>query len=92
MERVTGAGQVGYFAAASRIPALLYAIPGCLGMAWYPQLFHAGSRDSTQHFALSTDQLKLKSRRKCSPVLRRAWPARAAASNKAPPPLQFRQR
>jgi O-antigen/teichoic acid export membrane protein len=59
MERVTGAGQVGYFAAASRIPALLYAIPGCLGMAWYPQLFHAGSRDSTQHFALSTDQLKL---------------------------------
>ena len=59
MERVTGAGQIGYFAAASRIPTLLYAIPGCLGMAWYPQLFRAGSHDSAQHFALSVDQLKL---------------------------------
>jgi O-antigen/teichoic acid export membrane protein len=59
MERVTGAGQVGYFAAATRIPALLYAIPGCLGMAWYPQLFRAGSQNAAQHFALSADQLKL---------------------------------
>jgi O-antigen/teichoic acid export membrane protein len=59
MERVTAATEVGYFAAASRIPGLLYAIPGCLGMAWYPQLFLAGSRDHAQHFALCVDQLKI---------------------------------
>ncbi len=59
MQRVTTPAEVGYFAAASRIPALLYAIPGCLGMAWYPQLFHAGSRDAARHFALSAGQLKL---------------------------------
>jgi O-antigen/teichoic acid export membrane protein len=59
MERVTATNEVGYFAAAIRIPALLYAIPGSLGMAWYPQLFRAGFRDSAQHLALSVDQLKL---------------------------------
>jgi O-antigen/teichoic acid export membrane protein len=59
MERVTAAAEVGYFAAASRVPGLLYSIPGSLAMAWYPQLFRAGSRDPEQHFALSVDQLKL---------------------------------
>jgi O-antigen/teichoic acid export membrane protein len=59
LQRVATATQVGYFAAASRIPGLLYAIPGSLGMAWYPQLFHAGSSDPARHFALSVDQLKL---------------------------------
>jgi O-antigen/teichoic acid export membrane protein len=59
MERVTAPVEVGYFGAASRIPGLLYTIPGSLGMAWYPQLFRAGSRDAAQHFALSVEQLKL---------------------------------
>ena len=59
MERVTAATEVGYFAAASRVPGLLYSIPGSLAMAWYPQLFQAGSRDPAAHFSLSVDQLKL---------------------------------
>jgi len=59
MGRVTASAQIGFFAAASRIPSVLYAIPACLGLAWYPQLFHAGSRDPARHFALSADQLKL---------------------------------
>jgi O-antigen/teichoic acid export membrane protein len=59
LQRVAAVTQIGYFAAASRIPGLLYAIPGCLGMAWYPQLFSAGARDPAQHFALSVDQLKI---------------------------------
>ena len=59
MERVTMAVEVGYFAAAIRIPGLLYAIPGSLGMAWYPQLFQAGARDAAQHLSLTVDYLKL---------------------------------
>ncbi len=59
LQRVTAATQIGYFAAAIRIPGLMYAIPACLGTAWYPQLFSAGARDPAQHFALSVDQLKI---------------------------------
>lgn len=59
LQRVAAATEVGYFAAASRIPALLYAIPSCLDTAWYPQLFLAGSRDPAKHFALSVNQLTI---------------------------------
>jgi O-antigen/teichoic acid export membrane protein len=61
LQRVAAATEVGFFAAASRIPVLLYAIPSCLDTAWYPQLFHAGSRDSAKHFALSVNQLMINS-------------------------------
>ena len=59
LQRVTAVTQVGYFAAASRIPAFLYAIPSCLDTAWYPQLFLAGSREPAKHFALSVNQLMI---------------------------------
>jgi O-antigen/teichoic acid export membrane protein len=59
LQRVAAATEVGYFAAASRIPVLLYAIPSCLDTAWYPQLFLAGSRDAAKHFALSVNQLMI---------------------------------
>jgi len=56
---VGSATQVGYFAAASRIPTVLYAIPGCVASAWYPQLFQAGSADPARHFRLCLSQLKI---------------------------------
>jgi O-antigen/teichoic acid export membrane protein len=59
MERVATAVEVGYYAAASRIPSFLCAIPGALGIAWYPQLFRAAARDARQHLTLCTDQLKV---------------------------------
>ena len=59
LQRVAAATEVGYFAAAIRIPGLLYAIPSCLDTAWCPQLFSAGARDPERHFSLSVDQLKI---------------------------------
>ncbi len=59
LQRVAAATEVGYFAAAIRIPGLLYAIPSCLDTAWCPQLFSAGARDLKRHFSLSVDQLKI---------------------------------
>jgi O-antigen/teichoic acid export membrane protein len=59
LQRVATATEVGFFAAASRIPTLLYTIPSCLDTAWYPQLFLAGARDAAKHFALSVNQLMI---------------------------------
>ncbi|HKF47511.1 MAG TPA: oligosaccharide flippase family protein [Terracidiphilus sp.] len=59
LERVASAAEVGYFAAASRIPVVLYAIPGCIATAWYPQMFQAGSSDPARHFRLCLSQLKI---------------------------------
>ena len=59
MQHVAGAVETGFFAAASRIPGVLYAIPAAFGMAWYPRLFQAGARDRAQHLVLAVEQLKL---------------------------------
>ncbi|MDI3256773.1 MAG: flippase [Kyrpidia sp.] len=62
LERVTDLAQVGYFAAAFRIPAVLYQIPGVLAEAYYPQLFADGHRgDERTHLALNTLELKMMS-------------------------------
>ncbi|HEY3377211.1 MAG TPA: flippase [Armatimonadota bacterium] len=58
LERVAGLQQVGYFAAASRFPSVLYQIPGVLAAAFYPQLFHYGARDMKLHLRLSVRELK----------------------------------
>lgn len=58
LERATNLEQVGYFAAAYRIPALLYSIPGILATAFYPQLFHFGNSDPERHLALSAREIK----------------------------------
>lgn len=61
LEKVTSFKEVGYFAAAYRIPALLYLIPGTVAGAFYPALFRNAYRDRENHRALTGIQLKLMS-------------------------------
>lgn len=58
LERTTDLVQVGYFAVAFRVPALLYTFPGALAAAFYPKLFYFGSRDVSQHLALCLSEIK----------------------------------
>ncbi|MBX6394875.1 MAG: flippase, partial [Alicyclobacillaceae bacterium] len=59
LERVTDLVQVGFFAAAFRIPSVLYQIPGVLAEAYYPQLFAYGNRgDVRAHLQLNVLELK----------------------------------
>lgn len=59
LERVADLRQVGYFAAAFRIPSVLYQIPGVLAEAYYPQLFACGNRgDLAAHLRLGVLELK----------------------------------
>ena len=39
LEKVSTYNQVGFFGAASKIPAVLYQIPGVIAAAFYPRLF-----------------------------------------------------
>lgn len=59
LERVTSSRELGYFSAASRIPTVLYAIPACVAMAWYPELFSVGIRDPARHLQLCISQFKI---------------------------------
>lgn len=62
LEKVAGLQQVGYFAAAFRIPAMLYQVPGILAAAFYPLLFRLGNeQDLPAHLELNTMELKLMS-------------------------------
>ena len=38
LEKVSTYNQVGFFGAASKIPAVLYQIPGVIAAAFYPRL------------------------------------------------------
>lgn len=59
LPHVAGFTDTGHFAAAYRIPALLYAIPGVVAAAFYPQLFHYGARNLDIHLQLSLRQIRL---------------------------------
>jgi O-antigen/teichoic acid export membrane protein len=59
LERVAELASVGYFAAAYRIPSLLYRVPGSIAGAFYPQLFYYGSHNLFEHFKLCIRELKL---------------------------------
>jgi O-antigen/teichoic acid export membrane protein len=59
LERVTNISEVGYFAAAYRIPVVLYQIPGVLAAAFYPLLFRYGNEKKLdEHLKLNLLQLK----------------------------------
>lgn len=59
LQKVSSLKEVGYFAAAYRIPGLLYMVPGTVAGAFYPVLFRRGHRDRAGHRALATVQLQL---------------------------------
>ncbi|WP_062237237.1 oligosaccharide flippase family protein [Fictibacillus sp. FJAT-27399] len=62
LERVTSFQQVGYYAAAIRIPIVLYQVPGVLATAFYPLLFEYGNKNQKEnHLKLNIFQLKLMS-------------------------------
>ncbi|HEX2949394.1 MAG TPA: oligosaccharide flippase family protein [Armatimonadota bacterium] len=58
LQRVANMQEVGIFSAAYRLPTALYAIPGIIASAFYPQLFNYGVVDSQKHFQLSVRELK----------------------------------
>lgn len=62
LERVTTLAQVGIFAAAYRIPMVLYKIPGTVATAFYPLLFKYGNnKDYSKHLELCTLEMKIMS-------------------------------
>lgn len=61
LERIADFEQVGHFAVAFRVPALLYSFPGALAAAFYTQLFHFGNRDPEQHLHLTLREIKFMS-------------------------------
>jgi O-antigen/teichoic acid export membrane protein len=61
LERITDFVEVGHFAVAFRIPAILYTFPGALAAAFYTQLFHFGNRDLEQHLRLTLQEIKFMS-------------------------------
>lgn len=48
LERTTNLTQVGYFAAAYRIPSILYQVPNVLALAFYPMLFKLANSMNTK--------------------------------------------
>lgn len=62
LEKVSTYNQVGFFGAASKIPAVLYQIPGVIAAAFYPRLFAFGNeKNIEEHRKLSSFELKLMS-------------------------------
>lgn len=61
LEKVANLSEVGYFAAANRIPSLLYQIPGILATAFYPVLFQLGNVSKDENFTMNAISLKLMS-------------------------------
>ncbi|MGA5678414.1 oligosaccharide flippase family protein [Bacillus bombysepticus] len=62
LEKVSTYKQVGFFGAASKIPAVLYQIPGVIAAAFYPRLFAFGNeKNIEEHRKLSSFELKLMS-------------------------------
>ncbi|HFJ9280070.1 TPA: oligosaccharide flippase family protein [Bacillus cereus] len=62
LEKVSTYKQVGFFGAASKIPAVLYQIPGVIAAAFYPRLFTFGNeKNIEEHRKLSSFELKLMS-------------------------------
>jgi len=59
LHQVATLTEVGYFAAAYRIPGLLYMIPGTLAGAFYPVLFRQGHRDLVNHTYYASVQLRM---------------------------------
>lgn len=51
LERTTSLAVVGTFALASRVPQFLYTIPGSVGQAFYPKLFHAARERQWPEYA-----------------------------------------
>ncbi|MDD1369018.1 oligosaccharide flippase family protein, partial [Bacillus sp. MHSD17] len=48
LEKVSTYKQVGFFGAASKIPAVLYQIPGVIAAAFYPRLFAFGNEKNIE--------------------------------------------
>ncbi|QSB49338.1 flippase [Parageobacillus toebii] len=62
LEKSTNLKEVGYFAAAYKIPSVLYSIPGVIAAAFYPLLFKYGNnKEFSKHEKLSIIQLKFMS-------------------------------
>ncbi|KEK25597.1 oligosaccharide flippase family protein [Bacillus gaemokensis] len=62
LEKVAPLDEVGFFGAASKIPAVLYQIPGVIAAAFYPKLFAFGNeKNIDEHRKLSHFELKLMS-------------------------------
>ncbi|OTW74712.1 sugar translocase [Bacillus thuringiensis serovar cameroun] len=62
LEKVSTYEQVGFWGAASKIPAVLYQIPGVIATAFYPKLFAFGNeKNIVEHRKLSQFELKLMS-------------------------------
>ncbi len=59
LQKVSVLQEVGYFAAAYRIPGLLYMIPGTVAGAFYPLLFRQGHLDIYNHANIAAVQLKV---------------------------------
>ncbi|PLR75936.1 sugar translocase [Bacillus sp. V3-13] len=62
LEKVSSLSEVGFFATAFKIPAVLYQIPGVIAAAFYPKLFSFGNGGQlNEHRNLSAFELKLMS-------------------------------
>ncbi|MED2790595.1 oligosaccharide flippase family protein [Bacillus wiedmannii] len=62
LEKVTSYDNIAYFGAASKIPMVLYQIPGVIAAAFYPRLFAFGNENNIkEHRELSYFELKLMS-------------------------------
>lgn len=60
LPRVAGLNTTGNFAAAYRIPGVLYAVPGVVATAFYPQLFYYGAREEyDKHLQLCKRQVTI---------------------------------
>jgi O-antigen/teichoic acid export membrane protein len=62
LERVTNIEQVGFYAAAFRIPSVLYQVPGIIALAFYPLMFElANANKEEEHTQLIGACLKFMS-------------------------------
>lgn len=62
LDRVLTVKEVGYYAAAFKIPSVLYQFPGVIATAFYPRLFQLGNEKKyKEHRAMSGFELKIMS-------------------------------
>ncbi len=59
LDKILTTKELGYYAAAFKIPSVLYQFPGVIAMAFYPRLFHLGNeKNYEEHRAMSGFELK----------------------------------
>ncbi|WP_197093053.1 oligosaccharide flippase family protein [Carnobacterium maltaromaticum] len=59
LDKILTIKELGYYAAAFKIPSVLYQFPGVIATAFYPRLFHLGNeKEYEQHRAMSGFELK----------------------------------